>query len=91
MNCTHDNTRTTELPKGSMHFARVDCNDCQRFVKWLPFPETLIRQEENARRVKTLQGMPQDTWTQGFLASFPKKPSPKQQAVLDKKWEEKGK
>lgn len=88
MNCIHEHTKTTIMPEGSTHYARVDCEDCHRFVNWLPNPKTIERREENKRRVKTLQGMPQDEWTQKFLASFPDKPSPKQQEVLNTKWKE---
>ena len=88
MNCTHEKTRINVLPQGSKHYAKEECADCGRYIRFVPFPETLAKREENKRRLKILQGMPQDEWTKGFLATFPEKPSPKQQAVFDKKWEE---
>lgn len=91
MNCTHTATDIRLMPPGNTHYAKEECVTCGRFIKWLPHPETIKRQEEYARRVKLLQSNPQDEWTKAFLETFPKKPSPKQAEILNKKWEEQSK
>lgn len=86
--CQHTNLKVTIMPEGSMHYGRCDCVDCGKFIDWLKNPKTIARESENLRRVKVLQEKPQNEWTKGFLSTYPKKCSPKQQAKLDELWKD---
>lgn len=37
--CGSDNLIETELSEGP-HYGREDCEDCKRFLRWLPKPDT---------------------------------------------------
>lgn len=88
MNCQHSSIKETILNIGP-HYGRRDCLECGRFIDWMPNPKTLEKRSDNKARVKTLQSLPMTEWVKGFLASFPEKPSPKQQDCLDKLWSDK--
>jgi single-strand DNA-binding protein len=39
--------KETIMPAGYVHYARIDCNDCGKFVKWAKKPEKQIMQKIN--------------------------------------------
>lgn len=86
MKCPHTNTTTTETPQGP-HHAKVICDDCGAFVRWLPKPETLARMDNNAKLIKALDhdNVPLSEWERGFVKSIgaQKKLSPRQQEKLE--------
>lgn len=86
--CHHANTKTTLTPEG-MHYARTDCLDCGKFLRWEKNPATLERGKRNARLIANLSdpGATLSEWERGFIKSLsaidPCKLSPKQQDKLD--------
>lgn len=84
--CQHFNSRVTPTPELS-HHAREDCLDCGKFLRWLPKPETIQRQADNAEKIVRLRSANLPKWEAGFMLSLEKQGrhfSPKQQATLDK-------
>lgn len=63
--CTHCNSQNlleTLEPLDSVHYGRVTCGDCQRFIRWMSkpkIPPTSI--------VKLLHGIGLEPWERSFL------------------------
>jgi hypothetical protein len=79
------------MPEGSLHYARLSCAICGRFLRWLPRPETIERQRVSAFRLARLAmcSLLSD-WERSFVrdVSRLRKLSPKQQAVIDQLYAE---
>lgn len=82
--CTPVFTPTPDLP----HHGKETCAVCSKFLRWVPKPETEVRQRRNAANVVRLRGDERLTeWERGFIGTLDghgPKMSPKQQAILDK-------
>lgn len=88
--CPHTKTRVILEHPGLTHYAREECVVCNRFLRWLPKPETVERQKANAFRLTKLATCPDLTdWETQFIRSVgaAKKFSPKQQKHLDEIFE----
>ncbi len=86
MNCSHEKVKFTPTPQLT-HHGREDCELCGRFVRWVPKPETLERQQRNGSRIVALRNDPRlSEWEKGFIATLDgqgPKLSPRQQDKLD--------
>lgn len=81
---------TPELPT---HYAKLTCDGCGRFIKWIGKPENeLKRQHINGVIQRLLDDLTLTRWERGFLASLStqKKISPKQLELINKIAEAKG-
>lgn len=87
MNCDHQNRRVKVLTEGP-HYAREDCLDCGRFIRWCKKPETIARE---ARTIEMLSALKHNNslshWEHNFVISLieqgVKKLSPKQLVLLE--------
>jgi len=83
--CSHPTRKVVHEKRGGPHYARLVCAKCEKFIAWLPSPETQARRENNFRILTALAKLEQLTdWERQFvrdLASH-KNISPKQQALL---------
>ena len=75
------------MPSGNLHYAAERCADCGSHLRWLPRPETLVRQKLNGfklARLATVDGL--TTWERSFVrdVSQRRKLSPKQQQIIDR-------
>ncbi len=85
MNCDHKNITFTLTPELTHHGKEV-CDDCGRFIRWVPKPESLERAKENARKLEVLKSKNLSEWEKSFVLSLEKQGrhySPKQQLKLD--------
>jgi hypothetical protein len=85
--CAHPVTVTERLPKSHLHFARLTCALCGYLLRWLPKPETVVRQQLNGFRLAKLAMVPGLTnWERQFVADVSKrrKLSPKQLAIAER-------
>lgn len=83
--CDHGNVIFTATPELT-HHGKETCLDCGKFLRWVPKPETLERDKENARKIELLKTKSMGDWEKGFLLSLEKQGrhfSPKQQDKLD--------
>jgi hypothetical protein len=69
---------------GSIHHAKEVCADCGIFIRWLPKPETVERQKQNAEILTALAKKPLPEWEREFVRTLAthKNISPKQQKIL---------
>lgn len=84
-NCNHEWVTLTLTPH-LRHYGKETCQQCGRFVRWIPKPETLERMKVNAEKISALKTKPLGEWEKGFLLSLEKQGrhfSPKQQSKLD--------
>jgi hypothetical protein len=89
MSCEHVNVRFTLTPE-LKHHGREDCADCGRFLRWVPKPQTIERNKENARRIEFLGNAQLNMWEKQFVLTVRKQGSrlsPKQQTKLDEIYE----
>lgn len=87
--CEHLRTHMIRMPAGHIHYAKVVCSDCDKFVRWEPKPETLERQKKNAEILSALALCPDlPPWERGFVRylATQKHFSPKQQKKLLEVW-----
>jgi hypothetical protein len=71
--------------KRGPHHARLICSDCGKFMGWMPKPETVERQKNNALILAELAKIyPLTEWERGFIRDLVthKNISPKQQDKL---------
>lgn len=77
-------TPTPELT----HFGKETCQQCGKFLRWVPKPQNIEKQKTNADAVVKLRNDDRlSAWERGFVATLDTqgpKVSPKQQAILDK-------
>lgn len=70
------------------HHGKETCAACGRFIRWVPKPQTIERQNRNGSAVVALRNNENLTaWERAFIATLDgqgPKVSPKQQGVLDK-------
>lgn len=79
----------TPQPPQSPHYASLVCQECDRFIKWLPKPE---KERERVKRSRIIQGwlnnrtLSLSDWERTFLSgiSTAKDLSPKQQGIFDR-------
>jgi hypothetical protein len=88
MSCSHPKTKLTLTPH-LIHYGRLDCQDCGRFVGWQKNPATILREKETAKKVVFLRdaNLPLSEWERGFVADIDQsngKFSPKQLATIDR-------
>lgn len=92
--CNHNQKKVTLTPE-TIHYAREDCADCGKFLRWLKHPETIARELEEAKQREALWKVPNlPEWEKGFLLSLDKqggKMSPKQRSVFERIWNQYGK
>lgn len=43
--CPHARVKFTPTPE-LVHYGREDCEDCHKFVRWVPYPPDVIRSKE---------------------------------------------
>lgn len=84
--CLHDATRIELMPPGHVHHGREICTDCDRVLRWIPKPRTVVRRRFNAYRLVKLalcDGL--SPWELAFIhnVSRSRKLSPRQQQKLD--------
>ena len=87
--CSHSATHIEFCAPGFVHYARVICDRCGRFVDWLPRPSTLMRRKMMAYRLGLLARAARlSPWERGFVESVSEKRklSPRQQAKCDELW-----
>ena len=85
--CRRGTTRVELMPQGHKHYAMETCAICRCFVRWLPKPETVQRQQLNAFRLARLAMHPGlSDWERNFLRDISqrRKLSPKQQQIIDR-------
>jgi hypothetical protein len=70
-NCEHLRTKSILTPEGP-HYAKSICEDCGRFVRWEPKPETIERHIRNAELISALKQKPLSDWEKEFLLSLEK-------------------
>ena len=90
MSCNHENVTFHPTPDLKHHGKEI-CDDCGKFIRWVPKPETLERQIDNRNTIEALEAMELEEWPRNFLASLKKldgKLSPKQEAKLAELWKE---
>jgi hypothetical protein len=82
--CQH--TRTVVIPeKRGLHHARRVCSDCNKFLGWVPKPETVQRLRDNAEILTALSKIDHlAEWEREFIRqlSTHKNITPKQQNEL---------
>lgn len=85
MTCPHTETDVVPTPE-LIHHGKTVCRACGKFLGWVKKPETLVREKQNAERLKALDGKPLTQWERGFVLSLTKQGShfsPNQQKILD--------
>ena len=87
--CGAGPTRVQYMPQGYVHYARVTCTICGRFLRWLPSPRSIELRKLNAAMLRKLLAAESLTkWEQGFVErlsaslSRGKRFSPRQEAWL---------
>lgn len=82
--CTHPH-RIVVPEKRGPHAARLICRDCKKFFSWMPKPETVQRQKENAEILTALSKIDKlPPWERQFVRDLVthRNISPRQQAKL---------
>lgn len=82
--CEHQR-RHMVLMKSGPHYAKLVCSDCNRFLRWEPHPESVVKQQKNAQILTALSKLPDlPPWERQFIRDLitHKHISPKQQALL---------
>jgi hypothetical protein len=85
--CEHADTRIAIEPPGSVHFGREICMNCDRTLRFLPKPQTLVRKRLNRFRIAQFAMCDSlNSWERGFISSVSqqRKISPKQLAILER-------
>lgn len=86
MTCEHMTIKRTRMPEGHVHFERIDCAECGRFISWGKNPANSAKEKANYDKAEALKTGAANDRTRDFLASVTKqdgKLSPKQQVWLD--------
>jgi hypothetical protein len=82
--CSHQKMTMVKTPAGP-HYAKLVCFDCGKFLRWIPKPETMERQKENAAILTALSKLPHlPSWERQFVRNLTSRKhiSPGQQAKL---------
>jgi hypothetical protein len=82
--CPHPH-KVVVAEKRGPHHAKLICKHCRKFLGWIPKPETLQRQQENARILTALSKLKDlPPWEREFVrdVSTLKHLSPRQQEKL---------
>lgn len=83
MNCSHQNTRLVLTPE-LMHYGKIVCADCGKFLNWAKHPETIARDAKVAVELDRLRVDGRLTaWEREFIAKLDPKMSPKQRGCFD--------
>jgi len=85
--CSHLNTVSERLPAGHVHFGKVRCLDCGRFIRWEPKPETIARYRLSGFKLARLAMNSQlNAWERNFVQSLlgHHKLSPRQAAIVER-------
>jgi hypothetical protein len=84
--CAHESTRLQLMPPGHIHHGAEVCTNCDRVLRWIPKPETVVRRRYNVYRLVKLAMCDGLTdWERSFVASVSKlrRFSPRQQQIID--------
>jgi hypothetical protein len=81
--CPHPRAEVVMEKRGT-HYARRVCSDCRKFLGWIPHPDNVRKNEENAKILTALSKMTLPAWEREFIRtlSTARQISPKQQAKL---------
>jgi hypothetical protein len=84
--CEHSATRIELMPTGHVHHGKEVCSDCDRLLRWIPKPRTVVRRRFYIFRLVKLamcEGL--TPWELAFIrnVSQARKLSPRQQQKLD--------
>jgi hypothetical protein len=85
--CAHRSTVTQRLPDAHKHYSKEICISCGAFLRWLPRPENVERQNLNAFKLARLAMCARlSPWECAFVreVSQRRKVSPKQQEIIDR-------
>lgn len=82
--CHHQETIEVLERGRSPHYARRVCKHCNRFLGWIPKPETLLKQLENSHILSQLAKRDLTEWERHFISGLVthKNISPRQQGQL---------
>ena len=83
--CDHRHVTVVPEKRDSVHHAKVICVHCRKFMKWLPKPENVQRQKENAEILTALSKLKDlPSWERQFVRQLStlRHLSPKQQEKL---------
>ncbi len=83
--CSHPHKVVVPEKRGP-HHARLICKHCKKFFGWIPSPENVRRQKENAQILTALSKLEKlPPWERQFVRSLSgaKHLSPKQQSTLE--------
>ena len=86
LTCEHINIKRERMPSGHVHYGKILCADCNRFIGWEKSPANIAKEASNTEKIERLKGCAHSERVQSFLDSVTKqdgKLSPKQQAWLD--------
>ena len=76
--CGSLNTIEALEPPNSVHFGRLNCNDCKRFIRWLPKPKIF-----QVCITKLLQNSTLQPWERQFLKTVVlRTPTPAEEIVI---------
>jgi hypothetical protein len=86
MNCQHQN-KSVSLCETGPHYGKELCAICGKFLRWLPKPETAMRNAKHIEMLQDLACVKLPPWEREFTEGLRedgalKKLSPKQQALL---------
>lgn len=88
-NCEHNTVKETLTPE-SPHYARIDCLDCGRFVRWVKHPANVARDYDAANHIALLKARNDlSEREREFVLSLDRqmpKLSPKQREWLESIW-----
>jgi hypothetical protein len=82
--CSHQKMSMVKTTAGP-HYAKLVCFECGKFLRWMPKPETIEQQKENAAILTALSKLPYlPPWERQFVLDLAthKNISPKQRAKL---------
>jgi hypothetical protein len=87
--CPHVATHVEFCAPGFVHYSRVICDRCGRFLDWLPRPSNAVRRRMIARRLALLgRSSELNPWEHRFVkdVSEKRKLSPRQEQKVDEIW-----
>ena len=92
VNCEHMTVRYERMPESYIHYGKVICDACGKFMGWQPNPANVEKRKEIERKIEVLRESKLTDWEEQFWTSVSKlegKLSPKQTEILNKIYDSK--